>query len=94
MEPIVNPGVTANDSSEGKWLAQPKWRQFCVEDGGLLEIIFLAIKVTFVGYQFLTDFDSQNRCLYALGDLMGHCYVHFAFVFTLIILGGQIQNFE
>ena len=37
--------------------------QFCVEDGGLLEIVFLAIKVTFVGYQFLTDFDYQNQCL-------------------------------
>ena len=44
-------------------VTQPKCRQFCVEYGGLLEIVFLAIKVTFVGYQFLTDFDSQNRCL-------------------------------
>ena len=31
----------------------------CVEDGGLLEIVFFY----FVGYQFLTDFDSQNQCL-------------------------------
>ena len=44
-------------------VTQPKWRQFCVEDGGLLEIVFLVIKVTFVGSQFLNDFDSQNRCL-------------------------------
>ena len=37
-----------------------------------------------LGYQFLTDFDSHNRCLvYALGDPMDHCCVHFAFVFTL-----------
>ena len=42
---------------------QPKWRQLCVEYGSLLEIVFLSIKVTFVGYQFLTDFDSQNRCV-------------------------------
>ena len=31
--------------------------------GGFLEIVFFAIKVTFVGSQFLIDFDSQNRCL-------------------------------
>ena len=41
-------------------VTQPNWRQFCVEDGGLLENVFLAIKVTFVGYQFLTDFDSES----------------------------------
>ena len=28
-----------------------------------LEIVFFAIKVTFAGYQFLTDFYSQNRCV-------------------------------
>ena len=44
-------------------VAQPKWRQFSVEDGGLLEIVFFAIKVPFVGSQFLTDFYSQKRCL-------------------------------
>ena len=31
--------------------------------GGLLEIVFFAIKVTFAGYQFLTDFYSRNRCV-------------------------------
>ena len=36
---------------------------------------FLAINVTIVDYQCLTDFDS--------GNLIGHCYVHFAFVFAL-----------
>ena len=41
-------------------VAQHKWRPFCVEDGGILEIVFFAIKVTFVGYQFLTDFDSES----------------------------------
>ena len=46
-------------------VAQPKWRQFSVEDGGLLEIVFFAIKVPFVGSQFLTDFNSQKRCLYS-----------------------------
>ena len=44
-------------------VAQPKRRQFSVEDGGLLEIVFFAIKVTFVGSQFPTDFDSRNRRL-------------------------------
>ena len=43
--------------------SQPKWRQLCVEYGGLLEIVFFAIKVTFAGYQFMTDFYSQNRCV-------------------------------
>ena len=32
----------------------------------------------------MTDFYSQNRCVCStLRDLMGHCYVHFAFLFTL-----------
>ena len=62
--------------------SQPKWRQLCVEYGGLLEIVFFAIKVTFAGYQFMTDFYSRID-VYALRDLMGHCYVHFAFLFTL-----------
>ena len=43
--------------------SQPKWHQLCVEYGGLLEIVFFAIKVTFAGYQFMTDFYSQNRCV-------------------------------
>ena len=44
--------------------SQPKWRQLCcVEYDGLLEIVFFAIKVTFAGYQFMTDFYSQNRCV-------------------------------
>ena len=43
--------------------SQPKRRQLCVEYGGLLEIVFFAIKVTFAGYQFMTDFYSQNRCV-------------------------------
>ena len=43
--------------------SQPKCRQLCVEYGGLLEIVFFAIKVTFAGYQFMTDFYSQNRCV-------------------------------
>ena len=43
--------------------SQPKSRQLCVEYGGLLEIVFFAIKVTFAGYQFMTDFYSQNRCV-------------------------------
>ena len=64
MEPIVNPGVSCQWQQRGKMTAtQPKWCQLCVEYGGLLEIVFFAIKVTFVGYQFLTDFDSQNRCV-------------------------------
>ena len=64
MEPIVNPGVSCQRQQRGKMTAtQPKWRQLCVEYGGLLEIVFFSIKVTFVGYQFLTDFDSQNRCV-------------------------------
>ena len=64
MEPIVNPGVSCQRQQRGKMSAtQPKWRQLCVEYGGLLEIVFFAIKVTFVGYQFLTDFYSHNRCV-------------------------------
>ena len=43
--------------------SQPKRRQLCVEYGGLLEIVFFAIKVIFAGYQFMTDFYSQNRCV-------------------------------
>ena len=63
-EPIVNPGVSCQRQQRGKMTAtQPKWRQLCVEYGGLLEIVFFAIKVTFVGYQFLTDFYSHNRCV-------------------------------
>ena len=31
--------------------------------------------------------------VYALGDLTGHCYVHFAFVFTLIVLLIVLNNF-
>ena len=58
---IMNGAVSCQRQQRGKMtVTQPK---FCVEDGGLLEIVFLAIKVTFVGYQFLTDFDSRNLCL-------------------------------
>ena len=47
MEPIVNPGFSCQRQQRGKiTVTQPK---FCVEDGGLLEIVFFAIKVTFVG---------------------------------------------
>ena len=57
----MNPGVSCQRQQRGKMpVAQPKRRQFSVEDGGLLEIIFFAIKVTFVGSQFLTDFDSES----------------------------------
>ena len=64
MEPIENPGVSCQRQQRRKMpVAQPKWRQFSVEVGGLLEIVFFAIKVTFVSSQFPTDFDSQNRCL-------------------------------
>ena len=38
----------ANMQQRGKMTAtQPKWRQFCVEDGGLLEIIFFADQIYF-----------------------------------------------
>ena len=30
----------------------------------------------------MADFDSQNRCLCSMEDLMGHCYVQYALVFT------------
>ena len=61
LKPIVNPGVGCQWQQRGKMpVAQPKWCQFSVEDGGFF---FLAIRVTFVGSQFLTDFDYQNRCL-------------------------------
>ena len=60
----MNPGVSCQRLQRGKMTAtQPKCRQLCVEYGGLLEIVFFAIKVTFVGYQFLTDFYSHNRCV-------------------------------
>ena len=50
--------------------------------------IFLRSKL---GYQFLTDFDSQNRCLvYALGDPMDHCCVHFAF--ADLTLSGKLNS--
>ena len=41
----------------------------------------------------MTDFYSQNRCVivYALRDLMGHCYVHFAFLFTLRNISSDYQ---
>ena len=62
-------------------VTQPKWRQFCVEDGGLLESVFFAIKVTFIGFWLIL---TVRVDAYALGNLMGHCYVHLAFVFTLL----------
>ena len=43
--------------------SQPKRRQLCVEYGGPPEKVLFAIKVTFAGYQFMTDFHSQNRCV-------------------------------
>ena len=65
MELIVNPGVSCQRQQRRKMtVTQPKWRQFCVEDGGLLEIVFYAVKVTFVGYQFLTDFDSESMFMF------------------------------
>ena len=77
---IIIPRLHQTCHTRHTWAGQdaPRGRQFCVEDGSLLEIVFFWRSVTFLGYQFLTDFDSQNRCLCSIGDRMGHCYVHFA----------------
>ena len=51
--------------------------------------IFFAIKVTFAGYQFLTDFDSQNRCLCSRrshGALLRAFCLCFHFKFQLNVL--------
>ena len=56
---------------------QPKWRQFCVEDGDLLEIVFFSDQIYF---SRLSVSDWFWLDVYAL-DLTGHCYVHFAFIF-------------
>ena len=75
----MNPGVGCQRQQRAEMtVAQPKWRQFCVEDGGLLEIIFFCDQSYFCKLSVID--------VYALGDLMGHCYVNFAFVFTLIAL--------
>ena len=75
MEPIVNPGVSCQRQQRGKMtVTQPKWRQLCVEYGSLLEIVFFSIKVTFVGYQFLIDFDSESMCmLYEISWAIAMC---------------------
>ena len=63
-------------------VTQPKWRQFCVEDGCLLEIVFFCDQIYFCRLT-VSDWFWLRINVYALGDLMGHYYVHFAFVFTL-----------
>ena len=84
LEPIVNSGVSCQRQQRGKMTAtQPKWRQFCVEDGGLLEIVFFCDQIYFCRLS-VSDWFWLRIDVYALGDLTGHCYVHFAFVFTLM----------
>ena len=63
--------------------SQPKWRQLCVEYGGLLEIVFLRSKLLLQVISLWLIFTLRID-VYALRDLMGHCYVHFAFLFTLM----------
>ena len=62
----------ANDSSEGNDASDVS-SDFCVEDGDFLEIVFFAIKVTFVGYQFMTDFGSQNDSVCVWGGYVWLC---------------------
>ena len=58
--------------------SQPKWRQLCVEYGGLLEIVFFAIKVTFR----LSVYDwfvlSESMCmLYEISWAIAMCILPF-----------------
>ena len=63
-------------------LTQLKWRQFCVENGGLLEIVFVCDQ-SFYYRLSVSDWFCH---------LMGHCYVHFAFVFRLPMTSRVLSN--
>ena len=56
-----------------------------IQYGGLLEIVLFAIKVTFAGYQFMTDFYSQNLCVCSTrshGPLLCAFCISFHFKYT------------